>query len=958
MTPDRGDADTRQSEYLAKIQKIVEEHNGTVSQVVKNGLTATFGLDSISEKHALHACIAARKIRDAMDGLEMRAGIHTGDVFLEKNILHLGAMYRIEGETVHVARKLAKMSPPGAILISEDVRRLTAMRFHSHFHQLYLLANKRGYCSSYIMAGQKELSDPDYFGSPFGGREAELRKLLEGYRICKEGNPQAFFIHGNPGFGKTRLIGEFLKTACSTPGDLVIEHSFLPRTNAQQDLFQHLFNAALPYFCPQQPPLQTARFLEKMLGIKGSLAAESLYCLAGLGSANEQWHNLDAKTAESIMASVLCKMIRHLSELYPMILILEDIHWATDDLQTFLNQYQQTVVDTQSLLLISSRKDECDFPAARIELKPLSETAVETLLDKWIGTAQSLDSLKKEISGLSEGCPLFIYEIVTDLVNKGYLAGSHGAYVCAPDARKPPIPLTLQVLINAKIHSLDDTSYRVLKCASVIGARFNAGLVAPVAKMEADELARQLALLENQDLIVKINDGDPPAYQFRHALIHEETYRTILKPEKKILHERLFHALRKPDCRTIPDRIALLAHHAYAAELYAMGYAFHFRAASAALEKVRGDFALASFQCAVDCLSHLPKTARNERRFLLAQFGIFQALSIQGHHNKAKKILDEVSGQVAKAQPSADIAQKFGCLKLLNSWFAGNLEESLAFGRDLLETLDPEKDKDSYIPAAVRVAGVLVDIGHYREAIEVLKPIEDCFDFTRPPKRYGLLMTGSVSAFSYLARSYGELEEYEQAQKYAALALEQAEKGGSYLPLIFSLSHGSAYLIRKKKYAEALPQMERAFNLLKDVPTNLHYPLVASQLGFIYVHLGEPQKGLPLLHEAREVNLKQQSFRHALYVQLLAEAYLTLGDYANAIKYAEEAIAIADGHCEQADLARSCLIAARSHMMLDPQSDKILPFWERARALAERLDLKSLAPDLDGTGPVSSAVAA
>src|SRR5690606_18684825 len=108
---------------------------------------------------------------------------------------------------------------------------------------------------------------------------------------------------------------------------------------------------------------------------------ESLHCLAGLRSSSEHWHNQDPKTAENIKASVLCRILKKMAHNHPLILVLEDVHWAHEDLDVFLSQFERHVSGCQTFLLLSSREKKCRYPASCLELGPLRNNDVQALLD-------------------------------------------------------------------------------------------------------------------------------------------------------------------------------------------------------------------------------------------------------------------------------------------------------------------------------------------------------------------------------------------------------------------------------------------------------------------------------------------------------------------------------------------------------------------------------------------------
>ena len=263
----------------------------------------------------------------------------------------------------------------------------------------------------------------------------------------------------------------------------------------------------------------------------------------------------------------------------PALLIIEDAHWIDAVSESMLADFLSVIPQTPSMVLITSRPEYqgalTRVPGAQtIALAPLGDSDTAALIGELLGSDPSVGELAAIIAERAAGNPFFAEEMVRELVQRGVLAGARGGYVCRVDVAELSVPATVQAAIAARIDRLSAPAKRTLNAASVIGARFGAGLLAALG---IDAVVDELL---GAELIDQVWFTPRPEYAFRHPLIRAVAYESQLRSDRAEWHRRLAAAIESGSPESADQNAARIAEHLESAgELHA-AYGWHMRAAA------------------------------------------------------------------------------------------------------------------------------------------------------------------------------------------------------------------------------------------------------------------------------------------------------------------------------------------------------------------------------------------
>jgi hypothetical protein len=268
-----------------------------------------------------------------------------------------------------------------------------------------------------------------------------------------------------------------------------------------------------------------------------------------------------------------------LARIEPTLFIVEDAHWVDAISESMLADFLAVIPRTPSMVLITSRPDYdgalMRVPGSQtIALAALSDSETATLSGELLGSDPSVGELTTMIAERAAGNPFFAEEMVRELVQRGVLSGEHGGYVCSADTAEVGVPATVQAAIEARIDRLPGEAKRTVYAASVIGARFGAGLL---IELGIDPVVDDLLSAE---LIDQVRFGRDPEYAFRHPLIRAVAYESQLKSDRAEWHRRLANAIQDGAPGSVEHNAALIAEHLESAGDLRAAYDWHMRAAA------------------------------------------------------------------------------------------------------------------------------------------------------------------------------------------------------------------------------------------------------------------------------------------------------------------------------------------------------------------------------------------
>src|SRR4030095_12662712 len=453
--------------------------------------------------------------------------------------------------------------------------------------------------------------------TPLVGRERELATLRERFREVKAGRGQVIGIAGEAGIGKSRLVLEF-RRALAQAGEAVTwleghcisfgqASPFLPLIGQLRENFQiEELDGEPEIIAKVEQGMRRMEELEAYIpAIRSLLSVDpGDPALAAMEGAARRRHLFGALRALSLRGD----------RLRPLVLVIEDLHWIDTSSEEFLTFLLDAVAGVPLLLLVTYRIGYTPPFGSRsfyttLTLHSFSEAETVAMAGHVLGTAQFPAALQTALMAKAEGVPLFIEEVTKTLLDLGVLQREDGAYRLVKNLSEVSVPDTIQGIIMARLDRLGGDGKRTVQLASVIGRQFLVRLLARVAGL-SDRLEGLLRELQALEIIYEQGLVPEPAYIFKHAVIQDVAYNSLLIQRRKALHRAVGEAIEELYEDRLVEHYAELAHHFSQSETWDKALAYHRQAGIQAFARSSLREALAGFEQALAALHHLP--ARQE----------------------------------------------------------------------------------------------------------------------------------------------------------------------------------------------------------------------------------------------------------------------------------------------------------------------------------------------------------
>ena len=957
---DAEDAAALFDQVLERMSEAVERYEGTVNQVLGDGIMALFGAPVAHEDHAVRACYAALRMVERVTSfgdavqrshgfpIQIRIGLNSGEVVVRASS---GDDRRLSvvGQVVHMAARMEQVAKPGSIAAAATTVQLTAGRIRTvplgpirvkgldepiEVHEIVGAA--AGSLSAFAEPQARHLT-------PFVGRQRELEQLVAALRAVRGGPGGLVAVAGEPGIGKTRLLQEFLPR-CRVEGARVLAVGALPYTRATgahpgQELVRAYFGLE-PSEGSETIRVEVLAGL-RAVGVDTDEHLAPILWQLGVLQESSPFRQLDADVRLRRAVSANFAIIQGASRQQPFVIAIENMQWADSTLEDALKRF---VLDlpTATLIFATYRPGYDDrwllaAGAARLHLEALPPDMASVLLDGLLGRDPSLHPLKKLLSERTGGNPLFLEESVRELVQSGVLAREGERYWLAHPVASIKVPATVRSLVEARVDRLSEHDRHVLQCSAVIGEQVPAGLLeatvdsSPASVRASIERLRAMEFLDDRPLFPE------PIYVFRHALTHDVAYGTLLHEARQQLHARVLAALEQgwPDDRPgLPEQ---RAYHAFAGGVW--DRAVQYGREAAARTGLGAREAIGFLENALAALARLPD-GHGERELAVDIRHQMCALLIpQGEHRRMLAVLREAE---TLATGLGDDARLVRTLALLctGHWEVGNTPEALATGARAVSMAERLGDPGLELSAKLSLGGAVRAIGRYRQAAELFR---SCLGLAETPALGGPPGgVGAVRARAHLAWSLAELGEFPEAIRVAEEGVRLAQ--AAQHPYGLALAHlglGGTF-IRQGSMAKASVVLERGLMLTRDAPF-LHPPM-AADLAVTYALAGRHDAGIELGEEAvRRAEEMGRLGRLSLIVTHLGELYFLAGRRQDALAQAGRALRLASERMERGNevYARRLLglIAAESD---PPDVLEAHAQLGQALALAETLGMRPL----------------
>jgi class 3 adenylate cyclase/tetratricopeptide (TPR) repeat protein len=590
----------------------IHRYEGTINQFLGDGFMALFGAPIAHEDHARRAVLAALEIQRALherrgDGtssIQVRLGLNTGLVVVGAIGDNLRMDYTAVGDTTNLAARLQQAAAPEQIVISETTYRLVAGYCDTQSLGALSLKGKSDLVQAWeVLAARADRTrlevEAERGLTPFVGRERELRLLHECFAQTQAGQGQVVFLVGEPGIGKSRLLLEFrrqLGTAATwSEGhaisfgqsmafhpliDLLKRHFGIEAGDPERVIAEKITQSVVNLGEDLRPLLP---YLHYLLAVDPGPAVQTM----------------DPQQRRGEIFAAVRHVIMRAAEMHPQIVIFEDLQWMDQATQAFLIFFMDSLPTARVLCLLTYRTGyvhpfgERTYHT-RIALTTLSTTDSVHMAQALLATESLPAALQTLIAQRAEGNPFFVEELVKALQDIGAIRQTGDQAALTRPWHEVVIPATIQDVIMARIDRLAEAPKRTLQLASVIGREFTRRLLDRLAEIRA-QTETYLQELKALELIYERSLFPELAYMFKHALIQDVTYNSLLVRRRQELHHLIGLAIEELYADRLPEQYEMLAYHFTKAEVWDKALDYLLKAAEKAAKAFATREALALY---------------------------------------------------------------------------------------------------------------------------------------------------------------------------------------------------------------------------------------------------------------------------------------------------------------------------------------------------------------------------
>jgi class 3 adenylate cyclase/predicted ATPase len=654
--------------------RVVGRYEGNIAQYLGDGVLVYFGYPVAHDDDAERAVRAGREIIAALSEMNakletehgttisVRVGIHTGPVVVG-SMGHGGRRETLAlGSTTNIAARFEKVAEPNTVLISETTLRLIPGLFVTEEVPMPALKGVatpiRGYIVRHPSGMGFRLSDTVRL-TPLVGRELETGLCLDRWEMVQDGAGQAVMLSGEAGIGKSRLLSVFRERLAGTPHTWIECHGSSYTRNTAFQPVTELLQQAVGLRPSDSADVKLER-LRKGLQITGVTAGDTLPLLASLLSVPlsadmESLPPMSAERHRKETISALVGWIHAIAASQPLVLVVEDLHLCDPSTIEFLGILIEQIETSRVMVLVAYRPEaKLPWPGRSnqtpVVLGPLRRSQVASMITSVAGGWSLPSELVEFIIDKAGGIPLYVEEITKMVIESEQVTLREGRVELIGEIETLTIPMTLQDSLMARLDRRSEAK-ELAQLAAVIGRSFIYELIADVADLDESELRRQLAELVSAELFYQRGVVPSATFTFKHALIQETAYRSLLRSARRDFHARIAQALEKKFPDLVEERPEMMANHCEIGGLTDQALSYYRLAGEAAATRSASREGIHHFDRAIKLLQTLPESDERNRQnlnLLLMMSGCQMSALGWGHpdvartHKRIQKIYKNV----------------------------------------------------------------------------------------------------------------------------------------------------------------------------------------------------------------------------------------------------------------------------------------------------------------------------
>jgi class 3 adenylate cyclase/tetratricopeptide (TPR) repeat protein len=948
---------------LERMMEAVHRYEGTVNQVMGDGIMALFGAPVAHEDHAVRACYAALQMQELVQlyaeearrthgvNVQIRVGLNSGEVVVRAIGSDLHMDYTAVGQTTHLAARMEQFASPGSILLTpstlELVEGFVAVKPLGPVPVKGLADAVEVYEVTGVGAARTRLEAAARRGlTRFVGRNAELEQLRDALDRASEGRGQVVAVVGEPGVGKSRLFWE-LTHSHRVHGWLILQSGSVSYGKATAYLpVIELLRGYFEIESRDDPRKIREKVTGKVLTLAPALglAVPAFLALLDVPVDEASWHALDPLQRRQQTLDAVKRLLLRESEVQPLVVVFEDLHWIDGETQTLLDSLVESLPAARLLLLVNYRPEYQHAWGGKtyyrqLRIDPLPPESADELLDALLGTDAALGPLKLLLVERTEANPLFLEESVRALVETAALTGERGAYRLTRPVEQLKIPATVQAILAARIDRLGPEAKRLLQAAAVIGKDVPMPLLLAIADAPEPEVRAELTHLTAAEFLYETRLFPDIEYTFKHALTHEVAYGGLLHERQRALHARITEVIERLSTERVAEQAERLAHHAQRGELWEKAVAYLRQAGLRAMARAAYREATTHLEHALRALRRLPEVRETTELTIDIRLDLGRALLPLGdrarmgeHLHEAEVLARTLGDQHRLARVATFMANQ--CLA------TGDYAEAVRFGQEALSIACTLGDRSIEAVATSNLGLTHNARGELSNAATFLErnvALEGDLRF----ERFGTAVIQSALSGAYLADVLSQLGRFDEAIGHAEAAVRTAEAADHPFTLYQGLFELGRAHLRRGDLSRATRVLERGLDLCRTWQLVVAIPLVAATLGAAYALAGRADEALPLVAGAVEAFRRRQIHIRPAFILLCAGmTCLSAGRIDEAAGHAREALALTRRLGARASEAHALLLAGD---VASPGGAEDAPgYYRAALALAGELGMRPL----------------
>jgi predicted ATPase/class 3 adenylate cyclase len=789
--------------FHRRIAEVIADYQGIVARYMGDGVLAYFGYPQAHEDDAEQAVRAGLVLIEAVANLQtssdsplqIRVGIATGVAVVGDLIGEGGSQEQaVVGETPNLAARLLALAEPGTVMISASTRRLTGGQFEYRDRgpvalkgwvepvPTWQVLRTSGVESRFEAQHESKLA-------PLFGRDEEIELLSRRWHAATQGEGRVVVLTGDPGIGKSHIALALQERLHTEPHTSLRYFCSAHHTNSALFPFVGQLERAAGFKRGDSPARKFAK-LETLLVQSGVNEGETLAVLANLLSlaqgSRPALPELSPQSRKEKTLAVLLAQLERLAAMHPLLVIFEDVHWMDPTSLELLTMAVERAAQLRVLLLITARPEfTAPWPhyahVTTVALARLGRSDVAAMVKRITGGKTLPIEVMHQILARTDGVPLFVEELTKTVLESGVLQERDGQYVLERPLPPLAIPTTLHDSLIARLDRFAPVR-EVAQIGAVVGRSFSYELLSAVSGLSPEKLEGALGQLVLSELVFCRGESPHAVYTFKHTLVRDAAYSTLLKARRANWHAAIASVLEQRFPEIVQGQPETLAHHLTEAGLIDKAVGYWLKAGKNAVQRFANLEAIAHLQQGIETVCRLRESSERDRLELDFQFALGPCLIATQGPASSTAIATFARGRelCSRLGDAPEYLQVMFWLAT-GSVIRGELPQAREVTATLLGLAEARNDRPMLINAIRGLGMILLFMGHAVEARELTERAIETFRASNETEKLAARAAGQdagAAGLALMSWALWVLGHVDMAGTRMAAALQRADAVG------------------------------------------------------------------------------------------------------------------------------------------------------------------------------------